>query len=409
MKARLRRVARAFLDSSAGIFLKSLVGDSGPARRKGTVLRGPTKVGDVIAYFADSPDKLYQLEQWLPALEELNQHRPVVVVMRNASSFAAAKELSDLPMVLAETQPDLIDLYSEVDYKLAIYVNNSMRNFQSMADPSIIHVHVDHGESDKTSSISNQLKAYDKVFVAGPAAEERCLQALWRFDRSKLQSIGRPPLDGVFESVLPPDHRQTVLYAPTWQGENEANNFTSVDVFGPKIVRQLMSSGVRIVYRPHPRMAEMGVSEVQQADHEIRALLAQSAKQGDGHLVATDQNLFDLFEDADILITDVSSVGLDFLYLHTDKGLLLTDRHDDEARMRSSSPIGAELARITIRTVQDLPRLLEEARTDERTLITRTRLKSHYFGEQSDTMSSTDKFIEVVDAAISERAEEGEA
>src|SRR5699024_8630696 len=109
MKARLRRVARAFLDSSAGASLKSLVGDSGPARRKGTVLRGPTKAGDVIAYFADSPDKLYQLEQWLSAFEELNQHRPLVVVMRNASSFAAAKELTDLPMVLAETQPDLID------------------------------------------------------------------------------------------------------------------------------------------------------------------------------------------------------------------------------------------------------------------------------------------------------------
>ncbi|AMT94695.1 hypothetical protein A2T55_13835 [Brevibacterium linens] len=405
MKAQFRRAARAFLDSSAGSSLKSLVGDSGPARRKGIVLSGGTKKGDVIAYFADSPDKLYQLEQWLPAFEELNRHRPVVVVMRNASSFAAAQKLTDLPLVLAETQPDLIDLYSEVDYKLAIYVNNSMRNFQSMADPSIIHVHVDHGESDKTSSISNQLKAYDKVFVAGPAAEERCLQALWRFDPRKLQSIGRPPLDGAFQSVLPPDDRQTVLYAPTWQGENEANNFTSVDVFGRKIIRQLLRAGVRIVYRPHPRMVELGVSEVQQADEEIRALLAHSAKQGGGHLIATDQNLFDLFVDADILITDVSSVGLDFLYLHTDKGLLLTDRHDDEVRMRASSPIGAELARITIRTVKDLPRLLEEARTNESALTVRTRLKSYYFGEHLGEMSSTDKFIRVVDAAISERAE----
>ena len=196
-----------------------------------------------------------------------------------------------------------------------------------------------------------------------------------------------------------------MLYAPTWQGENEANNFTSVDVFGRKIIRQLLRAGVRIVYRPHPRMVELGVSEVQQADEEIRALLAHPAKQGGGHLIATDQNLFALFVDADILITDVSSVGLDFLYLHTDKGLLLTDRHDDEVRMRASSPIGAELARITIRTVKDLPRLREEERTKESALTMRTRLKSYYFGEHLGDMSSTDMFIWVVDAAISARAE----
>lgn len=402
MKAQFRRAARAFLDSSAGSSLKSLVGDSGPARRKGTVLRGRTKQGDVVAYFADSPDKLYQLEQWLPAFEELNRHRPVVVVMRNANSFAAAQKLTNLSTVLAETQPDLIDLYSECDYKLAVYVNNSMRNFQSMADPSIIHVHVDHGESDKISSISNQLKAYDKVFVAGPAAEERCLQALWGFDPSKLMSIGRPPLDGKFTSVLPYDDRLTVLYAPTWQGENEANNFTSVDLFGTDIVRLLLKAGVRVVYRPHPRMAEMGESEVQRADDEIRALLSQADEGASGHLTAADQNLFDIFEDVDVLITDVSSVGLDFLYLHTDKGLLLTDRHNDAGRMQLLSPIGAELARISTDTVDDLLQMVEESRSSEQALAVRTRLKGRYFGEHTGERS-TDTFIKAINSAINER------
>jgi hypothetical protein len=404
VKAQFRRAARAFLDSSAGNSLKSLVGDSGPAKRKGTVLRGQAKRGDVIAYFADSPDKLYQLEQWLPVFEELNRHRPVVVVMRNARSFAAARSLTDLPIVLAETQPDLIDLYSEVDYKLAVYVNNSMRNFQSMADPSIIHVHVDHGESDKTSSISNQLKAYDKVFVAGPAAEARCMQALWGLDPNKLMSIGRPPLDGQFESVLPQDDRLTVLYAPTWQGENEANNFTSVDILGPEIIRLLLKAGVRIIYRPHPRMAEMGASEVQRADDKIRTLLSPDSRGDSGHMTALDQNLFDIFEDVDVLITDVSSVGLDFLYLHTDKGLLLTDRRSDADRMRSMSPIGAELATISTETINDLLQMLEESRSSEHALAVRKRLKNHYFGELADERS-TDKFVKAINWAIDERCE----
>lgn len=404
MKRQIRRAARVLLDSGAGSYLKSLVSDSGPARRKGIYLHGSRLSADVIAYFGDSPDKLYQLEQWLVVFERLDQSRPVVIVMRNSDSFSAAKKLTKLPLVLAETQPDLIDLYADGSYKLAIYVNNSMRNFQSMAEPTIVHVHVDHGESDKTSSISNQLKAYDKVFVAGQAAKERCLRALWGFDQNKLVSIGRPPLDGDFASVLPPDDRLTVLYAPTWQGENEANNFTSLDLLGPDIIQQLLAADARVIYRPHPRMAEMGESEIQRADEKIRQLLDAANVDGGRHQISTKHAIFDLFEDTNVLVTDVSSVGLDFLYLHTERGLILTDRHNDYDRMRESSPIGAELAAVSADTVKDLPRLLEEVSSDESALATRHKLKSHYFGGYADSQS-TEAFIKAIEHAINERIE----
>ena len=408
MKRLFRRTARLLLDSSAGAYLKSLVGDSGPARRKGVHFHGAKYPAEVIAYFGDSPDKLYQIEQWVPALEELAQHRPVALVMRNAESFAIAKQLTALPLILAETQPDLIDLYADNKYRLAIYVNNSMRNFQSMAEPSIIHVHVDHGESDKTSSISNQLKAYDKVFVAGQAAKERCLRALWGFEPSRLVSIGRPPLDGEYKSVLPPDERLTVLYAPTWQGENEANNFTSLDLLGLDIVQECLDYGARVVYRPHPRMAEMGDSSTQRADEQIRKRLNLANGQGGGHVMSTEDALFDLFEGIDVLVTDVSSVGLDFLYLHPGKGLILTDRHNDSSRMQNLSPIGAELAKITVDSVQDIPRMFGESQTDEAALASRLRLKAYYFGDLTEGQS-TSRFLEAIDAAIDERNASGEA
>lgn len=401
MRRQFRRAARLLLDSNTGNYLKSLVRDTGPARRKGIFVHGSRQSAEVIAYFGDSLDKLYQLEQWLPAFERLNQSRPVAVVMRNAESFATAKGITDLPLVLAETQPDLIDLYAQNDYRLAIYVNNSMRNFQSMADTSIIHVHVDHGESDKTSSISNQLKAYDKVFVAGQAAKDRCLRAVWGIDPNKLISIGRPPLDGDFKPVLPTDPRPTVLYAPTWQGENEANNFTSVDVLGPEIIRQLLADGVRVVYRPHPRLTDMGESAVQKADAEIRSTLSAAAK-GSEQFIATDQSIFDLFEDADVLISDISSVSLDFLYLHTDKGLIVTDRHDDPTGTRSQSAIGTELGVLSSSTVQGLAEIVEQALNGSHALSSRQRLKSHYF-DGHQVGGSTQAFINAVEHAISER------
>ena len=55
----------------------------------------------------------------------------------------------------------------------SIYVNNGVTNFQSLSAWTMLHVHVNHGESDKVCMVTNQAKAYDRVFVAGEAAEQR--------------------------------------------------------------------------------------------------------------------------------------------------------------------------------------------------------------------------------------------
>src|SRR5699024_12119185 len=91
-------------------------------------------------------------------------------------------------------------------------------------------------ESDKLSMVSNKAKAYDKVFVAGQAAVDRHRKALLDFDVSKLVRVGRPQLDVQRPSELSESTARTVMYAPTWEGENESNNYTSVDLFVPKIV-----------------------------------------------------------------------------------------------------------------------------------------------------------------------------
>ncbi|HEX6936788.1 MAG TPA: CDP-glycerol--glycerophosphate glycerophosphotransferase, partial [Actinomycetes bacterium] len=81
-------------------------------------------------------------------------------------------------------------LYDLSDFKLGIYVNNGNRNFQSLNNPRMLHVHVNHGESDKLSSFSNQVKAYDRVFVAGQVALDRYREALIAFDERKVVMVG---------------------------------------------------------------------------------------------------------------------------------------------------------------------------------------------------------------------------
>src|SRR5690606_33197515 len=131
----------------------------------------------------------------------------------------------------------------QIGVKTVIYVNNGMRNFQSLIYQQALHVHVNHGESDKVSMVSNQAKAYDKVVVAGQAAIERHRRALINFSEEKLAVCGRPQLDLDVSPALRPDRagRRTVLYAPTWSGENETNNYTSLDQYGVSIVKAILA------------------------------------------------------------------------------------------------------------------------------------------------------------------------
>ena len=70
-----------------------------------------------------------------------------------------------------------MDLYRVSSMQAIVYVNNGVGNFQSLAVTDLVHVHVNHGESDKVCMVSNQVKAYDRVFVAGEAAVQRHLAA----------------------------------------------------------------------------------------------------------------------------------------------------------------------------------------------------------------------------------------
>ena len=46
-----------------------------------------------------------------------------------------------------------------------------------------------------------------------------------------------------------------MLYAPTWEGDADYNDYTSVDTIGREIVRAILAvPDVRIVYKPHPKV-----------------------------------------------------------------------------------------------------------------------------------------------------------
>ena len=170
----------------------------------------------VIAYFAGDPTRTYQLVQWLEVLEILHDVHPVALVLRDPASAALVEPRTSLPVLTAPSFPELTELYAELDAKVVLYCNNSVLNFESLVDSRRLHVHVNHGESDKQSMASNNAKSYDRVFVAGDAAVQRYVTGLLDFDASRLVRIGRPQLDLPRTPLLAPGPRRTVLYAPAW-------------------------------------------------------------------------------------------------------------------------------------------------------------------------------------------------
>ncbi len=360
---------------------------------------------DALFYFPDTVSKIYQIEQWLPVIAAHSGDLNFGIVTRARSSWTALMGMDlPAPSFLAVAFPSLMDLYRVLEPKAIIYPNNGLRNFQSLVWADATHIHVNHGESDKVSMVSNQAKAYDRVFVAGEAAIRRHRAALVELDESTLVRVGRPQLDLDPAPTLPPSTRRTVLYAPTWEGEDEMNNFTSLDEYGRSLIDALLAiPDVRVIYKPHPRVVLSAVPAIAAAHAQIVARIsaAATADPSAGHRYEAAGDILALFPRVDLLVSDVSSVGLDFLYSRVEAPIVLTDRRTDRAGLLREAPIAAAAHVIDASSVgtagADIAALLDQ----DRFAAPRARLRAFYFDDAAPG-DSTRKFHEALLTAIDE-------
>lgn len=285
---------------------------------------GPTC--DYLAFFADPAKQIYQLSQWIAPLESLAETGKSVglVVM---DPFVA-KELSSysvLPIFLTRSIESYEDFVLQHDVRAVFYVNNSQANFPALRITSPTHIHLNHGESDKVSMVSNQLKAYDFAFVAGEAAVERIQSALRRFDSGRLAKIGRPQLDTATASAHGNGQARTVvLYAPTWEGDSRQMAYGSLPSLGAEIVGELLADGrFTVVFRPHPKSGTWSKdTQVALGNIEKSIRRASALDPSAGHRVDRTRNATAALSDSDVVIADNSAMTMDAVGL--DKPVLLT-------------------------------------------------------------------------------------
>ena len=101
---------------------------------------------------------------------------------------------------------------------------------------------------------------------------------LMEFDLARLVRVGQPQLDLHPEPLIAPSPRRTVLYAPTWEGDADYNDYSSVDVYGRRIVQSVLAlPGVRLVYKPHPKVTTSTHPAIHDEHHAILAMVADAA------------------------------------------------------------------------------------------------------------------------------------
>ncbi len=293
-------------------------------------------------YFADERINAYQVRQWYEPMRRLSESHPVALLVRTPRAALDLIVDCPLPIVLATSMPEQERFLGSHPIQIFFYVNNNKENFLPLRFTEPVHIHLSHGESDKTSMASNQLKAYDYAFVAGAASRDRIQRQLRNFDVGHLLEIGRPQLDVPRNPrPMPDDGRTVVLYAPTWEGDRAAMAYGSIVSHGETIVAELLADPrFRLVYRPHPRV---GVQDKRQAvaSATIKSAIARANEADpDAHHVVDDAREFGWPMDAaDVGIVDISAMAAD--WLSTRKPMIVTKPSEPSAKVDPDGLAGA--------------------------------------------------------------------
>lgn len=328
----------------------------------------------------------YLLNQWLPALAALPDG--AFVAVREASHLRHI-DPTPVPVIYAAT-PRALERSIPESARVALYLANGGKNLDLLANAGLAHVFLGHGDSDKATSATPIGRVYDQIWVAGPIAVDRYAAAGVDIAPDRFVVIGRPQIEGLAVGSLA-GPRRTVLYAPTFEGYYDETNYSSLEVMGPALIAELLGRGdVRVLFKPHPSTG-LHRPGMRNARAEVNRLLRAAG--GDHRSLDDDPSLtlLNSFDEADVLISDVSSVVSDFLY--TQRPVLVTnpkrfDRHEFVQRFPSQA--GSYL----LTDVTELNGLVDDSLADDSMRAERLAVSVHVLGEHP--LGPTASFIAAV-------------
>ncbi|MFG2132469.1 hypothetical protein ACGFNV_32310 [Streptomyces sp. NPDC048751] len=230
---------------------------------------------ETVLYFSGSKDSAYQVNMWLETMEHL-ESRPLIILRERV--ILANLAPTTVPVICVPGGVHLMNMNLST-VRVALYAANVGKNIHMLRVPTMKHVFIGHGDSDKLASVNPYSKVYDEVWTAGRAGRDRYAIADVGVRDEDIVEVGRPQLapiqtwQGVPEGRIP-----TVLYAPTWEGWDDNPGNTSILLAGENIVKRLLTADpqVRVLYKPHPFTGTRS-PKAAAAHRRIKALIEKAA------------------------------------------------------------------------------------------------------------------------------------
>ncbi|MDB9944858.1 CDP-glycerol glycerophosphotransferase family protein [Ascidiaceihabitans sp.] len=331
------------------------------------------------AFFFSAPDLIIpdHFNMWRDDLDALGL--PWCAVFKEQKHLVAARSTTHVPGIFVSRNTNLHAVLP-IGAQLVFYANNGQQNRRMMAAyPDKKHIQLLHGDSDKPPSYSPLTKNYDYVFVAGQMAIDRYTRNGVDIPDARFRIVGRPQVKTIEPGAaeMSPDV-PCIVYMPTWRGFHEDTQFSSLD--RAALILETIMSGeatVRVVFKPHPMSYKD--PDWKRFEKQINAALSKRRSNGStGTFAATDAQPFDLYNQADIMVTDISSVLIDFLY--SEKPIVLIEppkfdraQADNFPTLKASYVVGADLANLT--------EMLEVAMGTDLLSPVREEVKAYAFGD----------------------------
>ena len=259
---------------------------------------------------------IFHTAMWAPYVARTGE-KYVIVASRHETFHRLAAHSSDPIVAPATTSAADIETAMPRSLRVAFYVQNSVENRDFLSLDRMTHVFVHHGDGDKPASAHGRSVGYDVLVVAGQAAIDRYAQNDVEVPGERFKILGRPQTERI-ETV---DHpissveNPVVLYAPTWHGPNESQNYCSLEV-GKSIVRALLDRELTVIFRRHPAGSDWPEHEGIIADIK-KMLAADSSRTGRPHLfgreAAVNLPLHEAINRCDAMVADVSGIVTDYM------------------------------------------------------------------------------------------------
>ncbi|MQS36490.1 hypothetical protein [Streptomyces katsurahamanus] len=246
----------------------------------------------VVLYFSGSSESAYQANMWLETMENI-EGRPLIIMRERG--LVNKLHPTTVPVICVPGATHLMNMDLST-VRVALYPANVGKNIHLLRVPTIQHVFIGHGDSDKLASVNPYSKVYDEVWTAGRAGRDRYALADVGVRDDDIVEVGRPQLAPIQSwTGTPKNPIPTVIYAPTWEGWDDNPGNTSLLLAGENIITRLLTAEqpVRVIYKPHPftgirdkeakvihkRISEMVREATQQRATDPRwASLAEAAK-----------------------------------------------------------------------------------------------------------------------------------